>query len=169
MSINKEHQSSQGSKDVDAVTSEEQAIDAEASARDLERTRWQYRIVNIGMFNAPQRLAVILGKLGSQGWELVHVYDKASNWLNGMEKGFALFRRSVAPGEHPDGGWGMWERIDAHMQKLPPLEKGTEEGWYPDPSGRYPDRWWDGKQWSDYTRDKPGDQGGQRFEDPAVM
>jgi hypothetical protein len=52
------------------------------------------------------------------------------------------------------------------LQPLEPLAGGTEEGWYPDPSGRYPDRWWDGNAWADYTRDKPG---GTRFDDPAVV
>jgi len=48
--------------------------------------RWQYAIVNIGSFGAVGRLTGTLGKLGAEGWELVHVYDKASNWFQGMEK-----------------------------------------------------------------------------------
>jgi hypothetical protein len=67
--------------------------------------RWQYTVVDIGSLNATMRLQGALGQLGSEGWELVHVYDKASNWLDGMEKGFALFKRPVAPGEEPDGPW----------------------------------------------------------------
>src|SRR5207244_1940641 len=46
-----------------------------------------------------------LGQLGEEGWELVTVYDKASNWLNGMEKGFALFKRPVPEDAEPDGPW----------------------------------------------------------------
>jgi hypothetical protein len=38
-----------------------------------------------------------------------------------------------------------------------------EEGWMADPSRRYPDRWWDGVQWTAWVRDKPG---GTRSEDP---
>lgn len=111
-------------------------------------------------------MAVVLGKLGSQGWELVGVYDKSSNWLNGMEKGFVLFKREVAPGAHPEGAWGIWERSAEHMTPLPPAPVGTAEGWLPDPSGRFPDRHWDGKKWTQYVRDEPG---GTRFEDPAVV
>lgn len=39
---------------------------------------------------------------------------------------------------------------------------GTPEGWLPDPSRRYPDRWWDGNEWTQWTRDRPG---GTRYED----
>ena len=69
--------------------------------------RWQYAVVNVGTFNTAERLVTILGKLGADRWELVHVYDKASNWLTGMEKGFALFKRPVADGDEPDGGWAV--------------------------------------------------------------
>jgi hypothetical protein len=43
---------------------------------------------------------------GSQGWELAAVYDKASNWFTGMEKGFILLKRPVAPSVHlSDDEW----------------------------------------------------------------
>jgi hypothetical protein len=67
--------------------------------------RWQYRVVNVGMFNAADRLAAVLGLMGENGWELVGIYDKSSNWLSGMEKGFALFKRPVLDGSMPDGAW----------------------------------------------------------------
>lgn len=139
---------------------------ADEEAGTYEGERWQYRVVNIGMFNAPERMALVLGKLGSQGWELVNVYDKSSNWLTGMEKGFVLFKRPVAPGAHPEGTWGMWERSQDHAVPLDPAPSGTEEGWLSDPSGRFPDRYWDGKNWTKWVRDK---EGGTRFEDPPVV
>jgi Protein of unknown function (DUF2510) len=54
---------------------------------------------------------------------------------------------------------------DVQPSALPPASAGTAEGWVPDPSGRHPDRWWDGKQWTEWVRDKPG---GTRSEDPPV-
>jgi len=48
---------------------------------------------------------------------------------------------------------------------LPPPLAGTGEGWLPDPSGRHPDRWWNGSEWTTWVRDKPG---GTRSEDPPV-
>jgi hypothetical protein len=48
---------------------------------------------------------------------------------------------------------------------LEPAPAGTAEGWLPDPSGRHPDRYWDGKAWTIWVRDKPG---GTRSEDPPV-
>jgi len=77
-----------------------------------DRVRWQYRAVNLGSFFAGKRLAEVLGQLGSEGWELVAVYDKASNWWNGFEKGFVLFKREVPSGEEPDGPWAQFEAAD---------------------------------------------------------
>jgi hypothetical protein len=60
------------------------------------------------MFATSQRLVTVLGAMGSDGWELVNVYDKASNWIAGTEKGFILFKRSVAPGDEPlEGLWAV--------------------------------------------------------------
>ena len=61
--------------------------------------RWQYAVVNIGSFGAVDRMQLVLGSAGSQGWELIAIYDKASNWLGGMEKGFMLLKRAVDPSE----------------------------------------------------------------------
>lgn len=63
--------------------------------------RWQYAVVNTGMFNTAERLDAMLAAAGSAGWELIGVYDKASNWWQGMEKGFAILRRRVPDGHHP--------------------------------------------------------------------
>jgi hypothetical protein len=59
---------------------------------------WQFAVINIGSFRAAGRFQRALGAAASQGWELVGVYDKASNWLSGMEKGFILLKRQVPPG-----------------------------------------------------------------------
>jgi hypothetical protein len=60
--------------------------------------RWQHGVVNLGMYGAMDRMVSVLSTLGRDGWELVNVYDKASNWMQGMEKGFMLFKRPVPPG-----------------------------------------------------------------------
>jgi len=128
--------------------------------------RWQYRVVNVGMYNTPDRLASVLGQLGSNGWELVHVYDKQSNWLAGMEKGFAIFKRAVPDGEEPPDSWALWAPSLA-LQPLPaPSRKRTGEGWRDDPSGRHPHRYYDGKNWTEWVRDK---EGGTRTVDPPYV
>lgn len=43
-----------------------------------------------------------------------------------------------------------------------PLPQPT---WFADPSGRHPDRYWDGANWTKWVRDQPG---GTRAEDPAI-
>jgi hypothetical protein len=68
------------------------------SPDDDDRPRWQFAVINVGMFNASDRFQRALGAAASQGWELVGVYDKASNWLSGMEKGFILLKRHVPTG-----------------------------------------------------------------------
>jgi hypothetical protein len=67
----------------------------------IAEQRWQYAVVNTGSFNSPERMAAVLGSAGRVGWELVTVYDKASNWFQGMEKGFMLLRRAVPAGVEP--------------------------------------------------------------------
>jgi hypothetical protein len=61
-------------------------------------SRWQYAVVNTGSFNSQERMRTVLGNAGQSGWELTTVYDKSSNWLQGMEKGFMLMRRPVPEG-----------------------------------------------------------------------
>ena len=68
-------------------------------------TRYQYRIVDLGMFSAIERMVESFGELGAHGWQLVATYDKASNWMTSMENGFAIFIRPVADGEQPEGPW----------------------------------------------------------------
>lgn len=36
---------------------------------------------------------------------------------------------------------------------VPPIT--IPAGWYPDPSGQAPSRWWDGREWTGFTRDIP--------------
>jgi hypothetical protein len=67
--------------------------------------RWQYTIVNTGAVNTAERLGMALSYFGERGWELFAIYDKSSNWVAGMEKGFALFKRVVPDGVEPDGPW----------------------------------------------------------------
>lgn len=54
---------------------------------------------------------------------------------------------------------------DVTPSALPPAPTGTAKGWIPDPSGRHPDRYWDGRAWTQWVRDAPG---GTRSEDPPV-
>ena len=64
--------------------------------------RWQYTVVNIGMFKSADRMAAMLAIAGSEGWELAATMDKQSNWFAGMEKGFILLKRPVPAGVTPE-------------------------------------------------------------------
>jgi hypothetical protein len=94
------------------------------------RDRWQYRMVNLGSFFTAQRLPEALGRLGSEGWELVHVYDKASNWMRDVEKGFALFKRPVPAGEpDPIEGWCVVDGKSPSPGFDAEREGVSNEGW----------------------------------------
>lgn len=96
-----------------------------------------------------------LSRLGASGWELVAIYDKTSNWMTGLEKGFALFKRAVPDGEEPQGAWAdaMYaddmdappsrndemteaECLSCRASMLPGEDTCKECGWsYSEPSG----------------------------------
>ena len=40
---------------------------------------------------------------------------------------------------------------DAKARTVPAA--GSLPGWYPDPFGRFPTRWWDGEAWTAYATD----------------
>jgi hypothetical protein len=58
------------------------------------------------------------------------------------------------------------EQVELARRPAMPMPDETSEGWKPDPTGRHPDRYFDGTAWTIWVRDKPG---GTRSEDPAVM
>ena len=76
---------------------------------------------------------------------------------------------SLATRGNPMGGgsqivsWGEKEKLSRRFLDSLGRHLSPNEGWLPDPSGRYPDRWWDGAQWTEWVRDKPG---GTRSADP---
>jgi hypothetical protein len=76
------------------------------------QVRFQYVIANLGIFGSKERMVLALAYLGQIGFELVTVFDKASNWFVGLEKGFMLFKRAVPPGESADGPWCGMFNID---------------------------------------------------------
>lgn len=41
----------------------------------------------------------------------------------------------------------------SHESHIPPIT--IPAGWYPDPSGQAPFRWWDGRAWTDFIRETP--------------
>jgi hypothetical protein len=75
-----------------------------------ERDGWQYQIIDLGLFSAAERMTSAFGVLGSEGWELITVFDKSSNWIAGGEKGFAIFKRRVPAGIEPEEPWARWRR-----------------------------------------------------------
>jgi len=109
-----------------APTRDDAAVSDDSTGDDhpTSGSRWQYVVANVGMFGAKGRLQRALAFLGPHGYELITVYDKASNWFGGMEKGFMLFKREVPPGHEPDGPWcGLLEADAAGAVRIvePPV------------------------------------------------
>jgi hypothetical protein len=88
------------------------------------QVRWQYGVVNIGTHFAGGRMTAILGAAGQHGWQLVSIYDKASNWSAGLEKGFMLLRRPVPPGVRlKDDEWCTHISVTGNLLKNPPAKR----------------------------------------------
>lgn len=53
--------------------------------------------------------------------------------------------------------------VDVVLRLTGPID--PVEGWKPDPTGRFPERYWNGSDWERWVRDRPG---GTRSEDPIA-
>lgn len=104
------------------------------------KSGWEYNYIQASTL---QIVAVtdVLNEWGQDGWEVV---------------GFASSDRTI-------GINALVIIVKRPRELLDRLAEGTAEGWYPDPSGRHPDRHWDGARWTKWARDK---EGGTRTEDP---
>lgn len=101
---------------------------------------WEYTYVKAGGFGV-EKITDALNELGADGWELV----------------------GLAP--HEGVGKSLSAVLKRPRHALDRPETGTPEGWLSDPSGRHPDRWWDGQKWTHWVRDR---EGGTRLEDPPL-
>jgi hypothetical protein len=85
---------------------------------------WEYSYVNVRTSQLAE-LARLLNDLGADGWELVTTHS--TDQTVGLNSVTALIRRKVL------------------MLAPPP---GVDPGWYPDPSGRFEHRQWNGHAWT---------------------
>lgn len=86
--------------------------------------RWQYGVVDIGVFTALAKMQVVLGAAGETGWQLVTIYDKGSAWIQGVENGFMLFKRPVPAGVRlADHEWCI--ALDLASAVVPKAKAGT--------------------------------------------
>ena len=85
---------------------------------------WEYSYVQAGA-NGAKRIVEVLNDLAAEGWQLVTI--TGNDRTVGVNSLTALVRRLIDP--------------------LPEPSDQTE-GWYPDPSGRYDVRFWNGRAWT---------------------
>lgn len=91
---------------------------------------WEYSYVQVGA-NGVRTLVETLNDLASDGWGLVTVTN--NDRTVGANALTAMIRRPIVP--------------------LPPPD-GMDADWYPDPSGRFDRRYWNGRAWTFHvTRD----------------
>jgi hypothetical protein len=101
------------------------------------------RLVGVREENLVQQLDATYALVSDFGWQLALLE------LSNPGYGIAQCRQQKPSGGHPPGG----PVVEA---SLPP------QGWYSDPAGRYPQRYWDGSSWTDWVIAAWG----QRMEDP---
>lgn len=86
--------------------------------------QWEYSYLTIES-NRHEKLVQVLNDLGVEGWQLVTTDD--IDPTIGTNSILAVVRRPIEP--------------------LPPPPTLTED-WYPDPSGRFDKRYWNGRAWT---------------------
>lgn len=85
---------------------------------------WEYSYIS-GTTNSLPTLVESLNNLATEGWELVTLDDvDRTIGLNALT---AMIRRRIEPLPEPHS---------------------LDEGWYPDPSGRFDQRLWNGRAWT---------------------
>jgi hypothetical protein len=95
--------------------------------------------------------------------EFFIVFFRIGDDVRAMRIGAVGLPRAVLVAQPTSPAPAPQVRAAVAPQPLVPPPTGTGEGWLRDPSGRHPDRWWDGTQWTQWVRDMPG---GTRSEDP---
>lgn len=86
---------------------------------------WQYLSISVGSSDHAG-LRARLDTLGALGWEAVGVSN--NDPTIGMNTIIVLLKRWVEPWPAPDE---------------------VAPGWKPDPTSRFPLRWWDGSRWTE--------------------
>jgi hypothetical protein len=140
--------------------------------------------------DTPEALTESLNAKAADGWSLVSIHthrDSLVAFLNRSGKGAAASTATTAPVNEP-AGWASAPTASAPASSNPvapaaqpvaqpaaapaaqPAAAQTAArsaaipaNWYPDPSGRYDLRYWDGSQWTEHVS-----RAGQQFVDPPV-
>jgi hypothetical protein len=94
----------------------------------------------------------------SVGWVLLWPLALVSAivYLAVLRRRFPPAAAGQGPGQGPGPPWqGQGQGQGPYPMEPPSLPRPRDlppAGWYPDPSGRPGERWWDGVGWSDRTR-----------------
>lgn len=92
---------------------------------------WEYTSVE-GWTNNAEDLILRLNAAGSTGWEAIGI--ASSDKTLGVNSYMVIMRRKVLD----------WP------------SRGVEPEWAPDPTGRYPQRYWDGLRWTQHVTTDDG-------------
>lgn len=106
--------------------------------------------------------------LGPIGWLIVAVMDRTPEaeaqhqQATAAAMGAGVTRRCPHCAETIQAEAVVCKHCGRDVVPLAAGTPGAPAGWFPDPSGRHPDRYWNGEAWTHWVRDKPG---GTRSED----
>lgn len=106
-------------------------------------------------------LATQLTTLSTQGWQVVNIVSTGVDLIAYVTR--PQPNSAGAPATAADGalatseGWASASKQPVAGDQVPPAK------WYPDPSGRYEYRYWDGSKWTDNVS-----RAGVTYKDPPV-
>jgi hypothetical protein len=131
--------------------------------------------------DTPEALTESLNAKAADGWSLVSIHTHNNSLVafvsrSGKAAPAAAEAPAAAPVNEP-AGWAVAPTpapaatpapapapaAQPAAAQAPARGTAIPANWYPDPSGRYELRYWDGSQWTEHVS-----RGGQQFVDPPV-
>ena len=132
----------------------------------------------------PVMLTELLNAKAADGWSLVSIHTHGGSLVAFLGRSnssaaapaatepVAVVEAAPAAAVNEPAGWASAPTATAAPAAAPvaaPATQATPKGapipanWYPDPSGRFDLRYWDGSQWTEHVS-----RAGQQFVDPPV-
>jgi hypothetical protein len=105
-------------------------------------------------------LATQLTTLSTQGWDVVNIVSTGEDLIAYLSRSLTASSETQA-----SAGWasGRTEAAQVSTQTTARTTPAVPADWYPDPSGRYEHRYWDGSKWTDNVS-----RAGVMYKDPPV-
>jgi hypothetical protein len=110
-------------------------------------------------------LATQLTTLSTQGWGVVNIVSTGVYLVAYLSRPLSSTTSSqaVASVDGASNGWASGTSQASTNNVSTPTTPAVPADWYPDPSGRYEHRYWDGSKWTDNVS-----RAGVMYKDPPI-